>query len=126
SKILRLACGDCSLVRRLRGAVRAGVIDKENVDSMMVRLLQKRTDSAANNVSFIPGGDNHGYMNRICVHILRWNCWINAPEAAAREHEIHPDEKAENSGSNEHFGYCTAFSSRAGIPATGPATHIVE
>lgn len=37
---------------------------------------------------------------------------MDAPKAAASEHEITPYEKAENSGGNEHFRYCTA----QGIP----------
>ena len=33
---------------------------------------------------------------------------MDAPEAAARKHEISPDQKRENSGGNEHLRYCTA------------------
>jgi hypothetical protein len=95
-------------------------------------LLQKRTDSAANNISFISGWNDHGDTDRIDVRILqrnRRNGWINAPKAAARQHEIGPDQKAENSGSYEHFRYCTAhlhfqrntFDSCAWIHAPGHA-----
>src|SRR5579864_5304150 len=42
--------------------------------------------------------------------------WIDAPKTTAPEHEICPDDKAENSSGNEHFRYCTArWISRAGI-----------
>jgi len=67
SKVLRLSFSNCGFLRRLPCAVRAGVVDQENVDSMGTRLLQQRTDRATNNISLISGRNDHGDLNRIHV-----------------------------------------------------------
>src|SRR5229473_7541554 len=80
------------------------------MDYVVAGLMQQRTDCPANDVGFISGRNDHGDPNRIRIRklFLRRNGWIYAPKAAARKHEICPDQKTENSGGCEHFRYCTA------------------
>ena len=108
SKILRLPRSNSRRARRLRRAVRAGVIDQENMDSLYAHLLQKRTDSLSDDISFISCGNDHGDPNRTRLYVRRRSSRIDAPETASRKYEIGPDQKTEDSGGNEHFRYCTA------------------
>ena len=77
--------------RGLGCAVRAGIVDQENVDSLTTDLLQQRTNRTIDNVSFISGRNDYGDLDRIYVHICRRSGRIDAPKASPREHEIGPD-----------------------------------
>ena len=59
SEILRFPFGDCGSARCVGCAVRAGVIDQKNMDSLNALLLQERTDRTTDNISLISGRNDH-------------------------------------------------------------------
>jgi hypothetical protein len=40
------------------------------MDSLVAHMLQERSDSPSNDVSFISGGNDHGDPHWICLHVI--------------------------------------------------------